>query len=97
MQVVVDGFISTEYKIEASVPQGSVLGPLLWNIYFNDLLNLVDEAYAYDDDCTLDFSCDKDDVHIVQKINDILQKIQTWGERWQVSFAPEKSQLMVIS
>ena len=97
MQVVVDGFKSTEYNIEASVPQGSVLGPLLWNIYFNDLLNLVDEACAYADDCTLDFSCDKDDVHIVQKINEILQKIQTWGERWQVSFASEKSQLMVIS
>ena len=57
LRVVVSGSESNEYPIEASVPQGSVVGPLLWNVYFNDILQLIPEAYAYADDCTLTFTC----------------------------------------
>ena len=44
IHVVVNGHTSSEYPIEASVPQGSAIGPLLWNIYFNDILQLIPEA-----------------------------------------------------
>ena len=50
LQVVVNGSTSSEYPIEASVPQGSVLGPLLWNVYLNDILQLIPQAHAYADD-----------------------------------------------
>ena len=39
--VVVNGHSSKEYPVGASVPQGSVIGPLLWNVYFNDILHLI--------------------------------------------------------
>lgn len=98
LRVVVNGHTSTEHPIKASVPQGSVLGPLLWNVYFNDLLQLIPEAKAYADDCTLTFTCDKSErQNTVLRINQILQSITSWGKRWQVTFAPEKTQAVLIS
>lgn len=46
-------------KMEAGVPQGSVLGPLLWNIAFNGVLNLAD----VEPDC--DILCYADDTLII--------------------------------
>ena len=98
LRVVVNGSESKEYPIEASVPQGSVVGPLLWNIYFNDILQLIPEAYAFADDCTLTFTCnDNNRLETIEKINNALQLIMAWGSRWQVSLAPKKTQMMVIS
>jgi len=96
--VVVNGCTSNEYQIKASVPQGSVLGPLFWNIYFDDILHLIPEACAYADDCTLNFICHNDDHHTTIKyINETLKSIISWGKKWQVTLAPDKTQLMVIS
>ena len=98
LRVVVNGSESKEYPIEASVPQGSVIGPLLWNVYFNDILQLIPEAYAFADDCTLTFTCnDNNRQETITKINEALQLIMSWGNRWQVSLAPQKTQMMVIS
>ena len=98
LQVVVNGHTSKEHKIKASVPQGSVLGPLFWNIYFNDILHLVPEAQAYADDCTLSFSCNKDNHHqTILHINETLKTITSWGKKWQVMLASEKTQLMLVS
>ena len=97
-QVVVNGYTSSEHKIQASVPQGSVLGPLFWNIYFDDILHLISEAHAYADDCTLTFTCNRDDhLQTVLHINETLKTIVSWGKKWQVTLAPEKTQSMVIS
>ena len=98
LRVAVNGYTSNEYKIGASVPQGSVLGPLLWNIYFNDILQLIPEAYAYADDCTLSYTCSDDDrKETILRINETLKLISEWGEKWQVTLAPEKTQVMLIS
>lgn len=59
LQVVVNGYISGEYPIRASVPQGSVIGPLLWNVYFSDILHVIPEAHTYAEVCTLSISCEK--------------------------------------
>ena len=98
LRVVVSGHTSNQHPINASVPQGSVLGPLLWNIYFNDILQLVPEAQAYADDCTLAFSCDRHDwQETTHRINQALENIAAWSSRWQVTLAPDKTQAMLIS
>ncbi|KAK4292667.1 hypothetical protein Pmani_034584 [Petrolisthes manimaculis] len=74
LRTVVNGHTSGKHPSDASVPQGSIVGPLLWNVYFNDILQLIPEAQAYADDCTLSFSCDtkKDWRDTVRRINEAL-------------------------
>ena len=98
LRVVINGYESSYQKIGASVPQGSVLGPILWNIFFNDLLNLVPQAYAYADDCTLSFRCtplNKNEV--IQRVNCTLKNISDWCKKWQVTLATEKTQAIYIT
>ena len=98
LRVVVGGHTSQQYPIGASVPQGSVLGPILWNIFIDDLLQQHPEVSAYADDCTLATPYNREDSEQVSRqISDKLKSIQEWGTLWQVNFAPDKTQAMVIS
>ena len=98
LQVALNGQTSEEYHIEASVPQGSVIGPMLWNVFFNDLLQMIPQAFAYADDCTLTFKCtDENRKETIELINDTLNLITIWGNLWQVELAPEKTQVMLIT
>ena len=98
MQVVHNGQHSPHQHISAGVPQGSVLGPLLWNVYLNDLLNLVPSAKAYADDITMSLAFSPgEEAPTTARLNSILRRIEEWGSRWQVRFAAEKTQLLVVS
>ncbi|KAG0725267.1 Retrovirus-related Pol polyprotein from type-1 retrotransposable element R1 2 [Chionoecetes opilio] len=77
---------------------GSVLGPILWNIYFNDLLQSLPVASAYADDCTVSHSYTSEETaNVIDAANRQLGDITAWGRRWQVQFAAEKTQAMVTS
>ena len=98
LRVVVSGCTSATHPIEASVPQGSILGPLLWNIYFNDLLQSLPVVSAYADDCSLSLSYNREEaVNVIDATNRQLGEIMAWGRRWQVKFAAEKTQALLIS
>ena len=78
------------------VPQGSVLGPLLFNIYINDLFFIIEETDVcnYADDTTF-YACDKDLKIVVQKLeHDSLLAIE-WFENNYMKLNHDKCQLLI--
>ena len=78
-KVDLGGSNSTEKNINMSVMQGSVLGPLLFLIFINDLPNasvILKLLLFADDTCALD--SDTDINRLISRVNNELQKIANW-------------------
>ena len=98
LQVVLNGKSSQEYPVNSGVPQGSILDPMLFLLYINDL----------PDDVICDFAIYADDTTLYSKsdhASDLLQQLElelesdlqdtvNWGRKWLVDFYAGKSQLV---
>ena len=76
-------------NVSAGVPQGSILGPLMFLIYINDLtddLNCIVKLFA--DDTSL-FTIVKDPKTAAGDTNHDLNLIQLWANKWRMSFNPD--------
>ena len=90
-RVVLNGQSSNWEKIKAGVPQGSILGPLLFLIYINDITNdLENEVKLFADDTCL-FSVARDPILTANSLNNDLSKIQQWAFQWKMRFNPDVS------
>ena len=88
-RVVLNGFYSEYSTIESGVPQGSVLGPLLFLVYINDLeRNLTSEVKFFADDTML-FCVVKDPQTSAQELNQDLDLINRWAHQWKMQFNPD--------
>ncbi|KAJ8735272.1 hypothetical protein PYW07_006892 [Mythimna separata] len=82
---------SNLYLITASVPQGSVLGPVLYSIYTADLPEtegVVTATYADDTAC---LASDKDPNNASSKLQAQLDKIDSWLRKWRIKASVTKS------
>ena len=90
-RVVRNGQSSKWRNINAGVPQGSVLGLLLFLIYINDLpQGLHSDVKLFADDTSL-FSVIHDVDASSATLNNDLVKIQEWAYNWKMSFNPDKN------
>ena len=90
-RVVLNGQVSQWTNIEAGVPQGSILGPLLFLIYINDFSDdLSTNAKPFADDTSF-FSVVRDINTSAAHLNNDLRKISNWAFQWKMSFNPDPS------
>ena len=90
-RVILNDQYSLWAKVEAGVPQNSILGPLLFLIYINDLSeNLASNPKLFADDTSL-FSVVKNVDTSNNDLNNDLKKIGEWAFQWKMSFNPDPS------
>ena len=85
-RVVLNGQVSQCTSIEVGVPQGSILGPLLFLIYINDLSDDFSKLFADD---TSHFSVVRNINTSAAHLNNDLRKISNWAFQWKMSFNPD--------
>ena len=98
--VDVDGERSEEIEITVGVFQGSVAGPLLFLIYFNDLICLQDQnchVVIYADDNNYAVKLGQDVEENRQRINLKLKQVEDYMNANKLKFNVEKTQLMIMS
>ena len=97
-QVVVLNGTKSDYKIiHAGVPQGSILGPVLFLIYINDIVTDIQASIRlFADDTSLYLIVDNP-VEAANTINSDLEKINNWANKWLVTFNPNKTKSTLIS
>ena len=95
--VTIDGCKSEIKYLKAGVPQGSRLGPLLWILYANDILDEIEcNIFLFADDTCM-FAEGKNPDETAEILNRDLIKISAWAQKWKVKFNPDKTKYMIFS
>ena len=96
-RVVLPGANSRWNSIHAGVPQGSVLGPLLFLLFINDIVNDIGSSIRlFADDTSLYIIVENPEL-AAQLLNTDLEKITKWAKTWLVTFNPSKTETLLIS
>ena len=88
-RVALNGFYSEFAQIESGVPQGSVLGPLLFLVYINDLETNIRSNVKFFADDTMLYSIVDDPCKSAADLNHDLEIIEKWAYQWKMAFNPD--------
>ena len=94
-RVVIGGDHSNWATVDSGVPQGTVLGPLLFLVYINDLpQNINSTVRLFADDCVIYKEIkSSQDADILQKD---LETLSAWEKLWQMKFNSDKCYVLRI-
>ena len=87
---------SNPRPVTAGVPQDSVLGPLFFLVYVNDIAdNLISISRLFADDTSI--ACSASNINDIEGIlNHDLQSVSAWSMQWLVSFNPLKTEAILF-
>ena len=93
----VNGHTFDRLKILCGVPQGSVLGPLLFLIYISDLLNVSKllSFYLFTDDANIYFKS-HDLVHLQKIMNREFKKVKKWLDSNRLALNIDKTNFVIF-
>ena len=96
--VTCNGTVSDHQTVKCSVPQGSILGPLLFLVYVNDLPSSCSSALPmlFADDTNL-FLSGSDPICIERMMNEDLKEIAIWLRVNELSLNIKKTHFMIFS
>ena len=94
-RVCINQSYSNWAPVSSGVPQGSVLGPLLFLIYINVLdINIVSKISTFADDTKLWHRARNPDD--IMELQEDINKLVEWAKKWQMSFNVDKCSVMHI-
>ena len=94
--VVLDGESSDELPVLSGVPQGSILGPILFLLYINDLPeNVQSQVRLFVDDTAVYLTVQ--DPNDSERLQSDLNVLQEWEKKWDMEFNPSKCQVLHIT
>ena len=95
-QVIINGYSSSPSNVISGVPQGTVLGPLLFLCYINDLPgNVKSSVRLYADDVLLYRAIHSAADHDI--LQQDLHSLTQWAKTWQMTFNLSKCELLRIT
>ena len=94
-EVVVNGTKSEPASVISRIPQGTVLGPLLFVVYINDLLDNISSAGLMFADDTKIFRLISSREDALELQSDIA-KLEDWSNTWQLRFNPDKCHVLSL-
>ena len=96
-RVVIPGGVSGWLEILAGVPQGSIIGPLLYIIFINDIVKEIhSNIRLFADDTSLYIVVDFPD-SAAQILNLDLERLYNWAVQWLVKFNPIITESLLFS
>ena len=96
-RVALRGHYSSWTSVLSGVPQGTVLDPILFLIYINDISrNITSQTKLFADDMKV-YRVLRDSKDDVEELHNGLTRSQSWSNDWQLQFNTDKCEVMRIS
>ena len=94
-RVVLNGKPSSWAPVNSGIPQGSVLGPLLFIEYVNDMPEIVTSMIKmFAEDTQISAECKNNEDRI--QLQDDFESLDKWSRTWQIQFNTGKCKVMHI-